>query len=543
MATYNSSYARKLAEEKARAAGLSKEEIKSAGKAAVSEYYKNSVQFKSAQDAELIALKNQGLSSKQINAEKKANSLEYNNFIKSYFDGTAGTAAGQKLSDFRSTASTYSGDIANNVAGLLNGAANKYSELNIASKTKSGDTTIGLGLDSLVNYELGKSSNNVNKLIERGNTYVGKTFTQDQLTSDGVKIKEVKNAPGVYQWSSGGGETKSIVYFKKNDDGTFTGSGLNRTYTPQQDNNGFLGLGPIGGALALGAIGYFGGPLLASQFGATGAVASGIAGGFLGGAASAATGYDPLAGALTAGSAGAFAGGGGFGGEGVFGGDVESQVGGFYGQTTPSVLPPTDYSLLAGSNIPAQSQTMGLGTGLESTLPPLPDASAIGIQPVDYSLAGQVTPGVVGGVGLQVPEMPNIGSMGGGQGLTVPVEGGTVGQLGFTPTGATPSLGSPDSFINNPEVTGQPVLAQGTSTPLSISPLQAVRAASLANSLLNPPQAQPQIPNLLAQAQGGGATGVDYSGILSLLQQRAKTSGLLGTTFRPQQINLSSLLG
>jgi hypothetical protein len=37
--------------------------------------------------------------------------------------------------------------------------------------------------------------------------------------------------------------------------------------------------------------------------------------------------------------------------------------------------------------------------------------------------------------------------------------------------------------------------------------------------------------------------GVDYSGLYNLLAQRAAASGLLGTQYQPQSLNLASLLG
>jgi hypothetical protein len=195
---------------------------------------------------------------------------------------------------------------------------------------------------------------------------------------------------------------------------------------------------------------------------------------------------------------------------GVFGGDVEAQPGGFYGEmpTTPSV----DYSLIGGANFPPAAEGMGGGTG--------------------------ITPGAAG-EGLQLPTTPNIGTMGGGQGLLVPVDGGTVGQLGFTPAGATPVLGDPKSFINDPNVLGQPVIAQGSpNLPISIS--DALRGARLVNSLLNQPQQQQPAQDI---GQPMSATGVDYSQLLGLLSQRASGTGLLGTRFQPQPINLVSLLG
>lgn len=183
---------------------------------------------------------------------------------------------------------------------------------------------------------------------------------------------------------------------------------------------------------------------------------------------------------------------------------------------TPS-LPPVDYSLLGGSNMPSSAPGMGGGTG--------------------------ITEGA-SGTGLQQPTMPNVGGMGGGQGLTVPVTGGTVGQLGLTTSGATPSLGDPKSFINDPNVLGTDVIAQGTPSTISLSDAsRALRLANNVNNLLNP-----------SSAGGGGGgvdyggaqptmSGVDYAGLYNLLAQRVAGSGLLGTRYQPQSINLASLLG
>ena len=76
--------------------------------------------------------------------------------------------------------------------------------------------------------------------------------------------------------------------------------------------------------------------------------------------------------------------------------------------------------------------------------------------------------------------------------------------------------------------------------PLAIGDV--LKGARLANSLLNPQQPQPQTQPI-GQDQGLRATGIDYSGILNLLATRPMTSGLLGTRYQPQSINLTSLLG
>ena len=75
----------------------------------------------------------------------------------------------------------------------------------------------------------------------------------------------------------------------------------------------------------------------------------------------------------------------------------------------------------------------------------------------------------------------------------------------------------------------------------TISLQQALRGANLANQLLNPPE-QPGMPMGMDQGGGMQTQGVDYSGLLGLLQTRAGTpnvAGLLG----PAQIRYPSLLG
>ena len=206
--------------------------------------------------------------------------------------------------------------------------------------------------------------------------------------------------------------------------------------------------------------------------------------------------------------------------------------GGITPDVVPPALPPVDYSLLGDARFP--SQTLG-------TPPPLPDASVLGSAPVDYGLGPQTTPGVDGGQGLKLPTMPNVGEMGGGQGTTIPVSGGTIGPLGLTPSGATPVLGDPGSFINDPSVLGTDVIPQGT--PSSISLRDATRAARLANSLLNPPEAGGAGGGVAQDSAQQTMAGVDYSGLYNLLAQRALAGGLLGTRYQPQSINLASLLG
>jgi len=73
----------------------------------------------------------------------------------------------------------------------------------------------------------------------------------------------------------------------------------------------------------------------------------------------------------------------------------------------------------------------------------------------------------------------------------------------------------------------------------SLSITDVLRGARLASGLLTPQQ--PQIPQQDIGNIPQGA--VDYSTLLGLLSQRAGGTGLLGTRFQPQPINLASLLG
>lgn len=87
-------------------------------------------------------------------------------------------------------------------------------------------------------------------------------------------------------------------------------------------------------------------------------------------------------------------------------------------------------------------------------------------KPFDYGLSGAPASGGLDanatGAGLTMDSVtgrsPSLTKMGGGQGITAPVEGGTLGAAGFTDQNAMQALGDPSSFINNPDVTGQPIV-------------------------------------------------------------------------------------
>jgi hypothetical protein len=164
---------------------------------------------------------------------------------------------------------------------------------------------------------------------------------------------------------------------------------------------------------------------------------------------------------------------------------VDMSVGGTVTQLPPLEAGLPSYGLLDGVTFPGQGlQVPGISS---------PDISLL---PSGTALPGQ---------GLVLPTMPGIPALGGAQGLTVGVPGGTVGQGGFTPTGATPVLGDPGSFINDPDVLGRPVIEPVGST---ISLNDAFRAARTINSLMGAGGEQPGAPQRqdLGQMQ---PTGVD----------------------------------
>jgi hypothetical protein len=152
--------------------------------------------------------------------------------------------------------------------------------------------------------------------------------------------------------------------------------------------------------------------------------------------------------------------------------------------SVPSGLPPID--LLGGTTFPGQG---------------------IQVPSIDSSEIALLPEGTLAGPGLKTPTMPGVPSMGMGTGLTVGVPGGTVGELGFTPTGAVPVLGDTGSFINDPAVLGRDVLETAPST---ISLSDAFRAARAINSLMNDGQPQPSgQPVEMGQAQPTGISPLD----------------------------------
>jgi hypothetical protein len=210
------------------------------------------------------------------------------------------------------------------------------------------------------------------------------------------------------------------------------------------------------------------GAAIGASFGLTGTAAAAAGGAVIGGGTAALAGGDVLSGALL--------GGAGAGASSYFNSQAATGADNIFSDSTSgdfSAVPTDSIDPYAFS--PSYSLADGAPTGAGGFVaPPLDTAVWDGSSPVDYSLPTAFSQG------LQILPSPSLPSMGGGQGLTTPVDGGTVGSLGFTPTGASPILGDPRSFINNPSVLGSPVM--GMEAPTGMSGKQ---QADLLKSLIN----------------------------------------------------------
>lgn len=133
---------------------------------------------------------------------------------------------------------------------------------------------------------------------------------------------------------------------------------------------------------------------------------------------------------------------------------LPSGYGDFPAPTEQDVL---DYIAAESPTVTISDTTFKPDYSLSVGAPVIPEMGAQGVQVptinevidvlggVDYSL-----PAPSSGLGLVMPTAPNLDSMGGGQGITVPVAGGTLTEAGVIPESYTPVLGDPNSFINQP---------------------------------------------------------------------------------------------
>ena len=229
-------------------------------------------QLKSAQKAETVAIKaageDAGLSKKEIKelvkAEEKVNKAELGTAKETLNAAGQQTLRSGENVPITSNLQTLEGDIEAAVQKLITDSVAMYDQYNLAEKSVRGDTTSGIGLDKLVQYNVGEAGTSLTKLLGRAETFTQGNLTEQQLTDEGVKLKEVKNNPGVFVYKTGSDEVKLYSYFVQNADGTYTNVYNTRTVTDIDGGlfggGGFLGLGDLGTIVAIAAS-YFGGPV------------------------------------------------------------------------------------------------------------------------------------------------------------------------------------------------------------------------------------------------------------------------------------------
>lgn len=252
--------------------------------------------------------------------------------------------------------------------------------------------------------------------------------------------------------------------------------------------------------------------------------------------------------AAGAGAAGAGAAGGVAGGTGLTAGaggatGLLSSAGGVTGLVAPSgfaLAPEIGAGLLAAGGASSM--------GLPSTSP----VSAGGPVSVTNIPPSSVTPPTVPSafetaINTSLGTTPQIGGFGpagtAGFGTTLPAAGQVAAGLeaaGFAPGTAANLAGTTAAGTGATNLLGGATAAAPLTVSPGISPTEALRAANMLRQVAAPDQPE-RPPEQQAAQMAAGA--VDYSGLLNLLSSQARTSGLLGTQFRPQPINLASLLG
>lgn len=112
--------------------------------------------------------------------------------------------------------------------------------------------------------------------------------------------------------------------------------------------------------------------------------------------------------------------------------------------------------------------SLGRGTARAPGLSVAPINTQYQVGSFDYSIGD-----LLDAIGLKMPNTPNLGSMGGGQGIVLKTTDGYITEGGFVPNSYVASLGDPESFINKPVVDVQ----------LSLSELQSTNEAELNRKL------------------------------------------------------------
>jgi hypothetical protein len=197
----------------------------------------------------------------------------------------------------------------------------------------------------------------------------------------------------------------------------------------------------------------------------------------------------------------------------------------------PSVIP-------TAAEIATQADLLGIGAGVG------PGVAAPVVTAADLGIGAGVGPGfttVEPGTGLGFPTSAEIATQADALGIGTGVGPGIAPVAG---AGAGPAAASSANVFEygfqEPLTPFNPVSVDVIPAS-NVRPTDVLRAANTLQQLTQQPQQQaPQTPEQTGQS---GPLGVDYSQLLNLLANQARTTGLLGTRFQPTPVNLSSLLG
>jgi len=171
--------------------------------------------------------------------------------------------------------------------------------------------------------------------------------------------------------------------------------------------------------------------------------------------------------------------------------------------------------------------------------------SAAAVVPSAFQTAINTVPTTAPTISLgSTPQIGGAGPVGtAGFGTALPTAGQVASGLeaaGFAPGTAANLAGTTAAGVGATNLLGGATAAAPIAAAPGISATDAIRAANTLRQLATPAEQQRPIEQQAAQMAAGA---VDYSSLLNLLASQARTSGLLGTQFQPQPINLASLLG
>jgi hypothetical protein len=145
--------------------------------------------------------------------------------------------------------------------------------------------------------------------------------------------------------------------------------------------------------------------------------------------------------------------------------DYLSNFPGGYGEYSDTPLDMSDFadlnpaSFQIGDTTFTPDYSLGQGTARAPGLTVAPINTEYQVGSFDYSLGE-----LLDGLGLKMPTVPNMESMGGGQGIVIKTTDGYITEGGFVPNSYVASLGDPESFINKPVVDVQLSLSELQST-------------------------------------------------------------------------------